>query len=109
MLEKSNVYLAFRYITEKIYNIITLERELKNFESIFSNENVGLKFDFVQSKEIYRYSKDNFRNNNIIPSSSSFKQFRFQFYKKQPINDIESQNTIFGLITHEKLAMALKI
>ena len=101
------IYSAFRYIPEKIYNIITLERELKKFESTFSNENIGLKFDFVQSKEIYRYSKDNFRNNNIIPSS--FKQFRIQCYKKQPENDIESQNTILGLIIHEKLATALKI
>ena len=63
------VYSVLRYINEKTYNITALERVLKIFENIFSNENIGLKFDFVQSKEIYRYSKDNFSNNNKIPSS----------------------------------------
>ena len=99
------IHSVQRNIKEKMHNTLTLEDELKQFESTIFNETLGIKFDFVRDNKLPLYSTVNFSNRKII--SSLHKAFRIRCFLKQPKTNKE--DVIIGLILHEKLVTSLKI
>ena len=105
------VYSIKQFIEKKNYTPLLIEKELKSFENIFSNDKLKLSFDFISDYTTKFYFDHHYQYKDFEPSF--FKHFIIKCsenkYTPEPslYSDYDNQ-TFVGLLLHENLAKALK-